>query len=141
MDTFRHVVVAIDGSEHSDRALECARSLAARFGSTLRLVHAFPHTSDLLGYEDYEGLIARREMAGQAVLDRARARLDGSGAEIHEELLEGPAAEAILSVAEARHADLIVMGSRGLGGLRGLLLGSVSHKVLQSAHCPVLVVR
>ena len=141
METFRHIVVAIDGSEHSDRALDCARSLAGRLGSTLRLVHAFPHTSDLLGYEDYESLIARREIAGQTLLDRAREKLAGSGAEIHEELLEGPAAEAILRVAEARHADLIVMGSRGRGDLRGMLLGSVSHKVLQSATCPVLVVR
>ena len=141
METFRHIVVAIDGSEHSDRALECARALAGRFGSTLRLVHAFPHTSDLLGYEDYEKLVARRELAGQAVIDRGREKLGRPGGEVHEELLEGPAAEAILRVAATRHADLIVMGSRGRGDLRGLLLGSVSHKVLQSASCPVLVVR
>lgn len=141
MDTFRHIVVAIDGSEHSDRALMCARALAGRFGSTLRLVHAFPHTSDLLGYEDYEKLIARREMAGQTIIDRGREKLGGTTAGIHEELLEGPPAEAIVRVAETRHADLIVMGTRGLGGLQGLVLGSVSHKVLQYAPCPVLVVR
>jgi nucleotide-binding universal stress UspA family protein len=141
MSKFGHIIVAVDGSEHSDRALHYAKTLAEGFGSIVRLVHAFPHTSDLFGYEEYEKLVARRELAGQAVLDRGRQQLGETSADVHEELLEGPPAEAILRVAEARRADLIIMGTRGLGGLRGVLLGSVSHKVIQSASCPVLVVR
>jgi len=61
--------------------------------------------------------------------------------EVHTEILEGAPAEAILDVANARKSDLIVMGSRGLGRLRGALLGSQSQKVVQHAPCPVLIVR
>ena len=86
-------------------------------------------------------LIARREGAGQAILDEARKKLGAGNYEIHEELLEGPAAEAILSVAQTREADLIVIGSRGLGSLQGLLFGSVGSKVAHYATCPVMLVR
>ncbi len=54
------------------------------------------------------------------------------------DLLEGPAADAILRAAEAQHADLIVMGSRGLGGIQALL-GSVSSQVMRQAACPVVI--
>ena len=138
---FKQIVVAIDGSEHSHRALDYARYMAESSGASLWLVHAFPHTSDLLGFEQYEQLAARRTTAGQAVLDEARERLGKTAVEVQEELLEEPAAEAILNVAQVRGADLIVMGTRGLGSLRGLLLGSVSIKVVQHAHCPVMLVR
>lgn len=138
---FEHIVVAVDGSEHSHRALEHAKALAEGFGSSLILVHAFHHTSDLLGFDEYEKLVARRELAGQAVLDQARGKLGATALDVQEELLEGPPAEAILSVAQTSHADLIIMGTRGLGALKGLVLGSVSHKVVQLAHCPVLMVR
>lgn len=138
---FKHIIVAIDGSDHSDKALEYAKGLAEAFGSTLWLVHAFPHTSDLIGYDDYEPLIARREGAGQAILNEARQKLGDGKFEIQEELLEGPPAEAILSVAQTREADLIVMGSRGLGSLQGLLFGSVGNKVAHYATCPVMLVR
>ncbi|MFN8453271.1 MAG: universal stress protein [Anaerolineae bacterium] len=138
---FKHIVVAVDGSEHSDRALEYAKMLAECFGSLLRLVHAFPQTSDLLGYEEYEKLVSRRESTGQAVLDEARQKLGQTHIDVHEELLEGPPAEAILAVAETRQADLIVMGTRGLSTIPGLLLGSVSHKVIRHAACPVMLTR
>jgi nucleotide-binding universal stress UspA family protein len=110
-------------------------------GASLWLVHAFPHTSDLRGYESFDRLISERKEAGQVVLDEAREQLGDTPLEVHEELLEGPPAEAILRVAETRNADLIVMGTRGLGSLRGLLLGSVSSKVVQHAHCAVMLAR
>jgi nucleotide-binding universal stress UspA family protein len=61
--------------------------------------------------------------------------------EIHTELIEGSPAEAIIDVAETRHSDVIVMGSRGISTLAGLLLGSTSQKVVSHAPCPVLIVR
>ncbi|MCB0194015.1 MAG: universal stress protein [Anaerolineae bacterium] len=138
---FKEIIVAIDGSTHSHKALDYAKELAEQYGATLRLVHAFPHTSDFLGYDEYESLIARRENAGQLILDEARQRLGEIPFPVEEELLEGPSAKAILSVAETRHADLIIMGTHGRGSLQGFLLGSVSQKVIHHAHCPVMVVR
>jgi nucleotide-binding universal stress UspA family protein len=138
---FKRIIVALDGSEHGYRALEYARSLADCFGATLWLVHAFPRTSDLLGYENYEKLVARRESAGQLILNEARRRLDETSFAVQEELIEEPAAEAILAVAETQQADLIVMGTRGLSSLQGLLLGSISNKVIHHAACPVMLVR
>lgn len=138
---FKRIIVALDGSEHGYRALDCARNLVECFGATLWLVHVFPHTSDLLGYDDYEKLVARREGAGQLILNEARQRLGETNLAVQEELMEGPAAEAILSVAETRQADLIVMGTRGLSSLQGLLVGSVSNKVTYHASCPIMLVR
>lgn len=134
---FKRIVVPVDGSEHSRRALAYAKEMAEKFDGMIWLVHAFPQTSDMLGYVEYEKLIARREAAGQKILDQARVQL-GDKLDVRQELLEEPAAEAILSVAETRQAELIIIGTRGLGALQGLLLGSVSHKVMQHAACPVL---
>lgn len=136
---FKHIIAAVDGSEHSYNALRYARGLAECFGADLYLIHVFPHTSDMLGYDEYEKLVARRETAGQEVLQDARQKLGETSVTVHEELLEGPEAEAILAVAETRQADLIVMGTRGLSTLQGLLLGSVSHKVMRHATCPVML--
>lgn len=138
---FKRIIAAVDGSEHSYRALQCAKELAECFGADLYLVHIFPHTSDVLGYDEYEKLVARRESAGQEILQEARQKLGDTSVTMHEELLEGPEAEAILAVAETRQADLIVMGTRGLSTLQGLLLGSVSHKVIRHANCPVTLCR
>jgi nucleotide-binding universal stress UspA family protein len=104
------------------------------------LIYAFPHTSDLLGYEDFEKLFAKRKSAGQAVLDEALQKLDKSKLKVRAELLEGPEAESILKAAESSEADLIVMGTRGFGAVKGMLVGSVSRKVIHLARCPVMVV-
>ncbi len=68
-------------------------------------------------------------------------KLDASEVTIHVEPAEGHPAEAIVNLARLRNCDLIVMGSRGLGTFKELLLGSVSDKVVRRASCPVLVVR
>lgn len=138
---FTEILVAVDGSDHANRALDLARELAVKYNARLRVMHAYPPVSDLLGYGELEGIIAERSRLGQAILDAALERLQGSGLDIRTELMAGPEAEAILSVAQTRECDLIVLGRRGRSQLQGLLLGSVSQKVIQHAHCPVLVVR
>ena len=137
---FKNILVAFDGSEYSNKALTYAKDLCEKYNATLWLVHVFPHTSDLLGYTDYEKLFSKRKGEGQAILDSALENLDRPSFEVREELQEGPEAEAILKVAATIQSDIIVMGSRGLGAVRGLLLGSVSRKVLHYAACPVMVV-
>lgn len=138
---FKRIVVAIDGSKHSYRTLEYAKQLAEQPDVVIWLVHAFPHTSDLLGYDEYEKLVAQREGRGQKILDEARRILGETEGEVWEELLEGPPAEAIINVAEARQADVVIIGSRGHSSLTNMLVGSVSHKVLHHAPCPVMLVR
>jgi len=137
---FRNILLAFDGSDCSNKAVVYSGSLAEHYGATLWLIHVFPHTSDLLGYEDFEKLFAKRKSAGQAIVDNALLKLEGSKLKVRTELLEGPEAESILKAAQDLEADLIVMGTRGLGAVKGLLIGSVSRKVLHYASCPVMVV-
>lgn len=138
---FERIVLAVDGSQHSMRAVVYARSLAEAYGAKILLVHAYPHTSDLRGAEQYGNLVSRRKSTGQEVLNEARKNLGGKSFEVEEDLLEGPAAEAILKVARTRNADLIILGTRGKGSLEGVLFGSVSSKVTHYADCTVMVVR
>jgi nucleotide-binding universal stress UspA family protein len=137
---FNNILLAVDGSEYSHRAIEYARSLTERYEANLLLVHVFSHTSDLLGYQDFEKLYAKRKSAGQAVLDSAKKILGSTTFKVHEELMEGSEAEAILKVAENHQADLIIMGTRGFGAVKGMLVGSVSRKVIHLSTCPVMVV-
>jgi nucleotide-binding universal stress UspA family protein len=137
---FKNIVVAVDGSEYSIKALQYAKSICERFEATLWLVHIFPHTSDILGYEDYEKFFSKRKASGQAILDNARQKLGPTKLDVREELEEGPEAESILKIAKNCQAELIVMGTRGLGTLKGMLIGSVSRKVIHLASGAVMVV-
>ena len=137
---FKNTLIAIDGSEYSNNALAYAANMAETYGATLWLLHVFAHPPDLLGYDDFEKLYARRKCAGQSVLDAALETLGDPPVEIRAELREGPEAESILNFAKNSRADIIVMGTRGMGALKGLLLGSVSRKVIHYAGCPVMVV-
>jgi len=136
----KNIVLAFDGSEYSNRALIYAKTLAERFEATLWLVHIFSHTSDLLGYEAYEKFYSKRKAGGQVVLDEALQELSNTRLDVRAELQEGPEAESILNIAKNCQADLIVMGTRGHGTLKGLLVGSVSRKVIYHSSCPVMVV-
>jgi nucleotide-binding universal stress UspA family protein len=137
---FNNIVLAFDGSEYSDKALLRAKAIAERFDATLWLVHVFRNPSDLLGYTDFEKIYAKRKSAAQAVLDDALQKLGRTTFTVQEELREGNETDSILKVAENCAADLIVMGTRGLGAVKGFLVGSVSRKVIHYAGCPVMVV-
>lgn len=138
---YASIIVALDGSKQSLLAIKHARAIAECFRSKLVLVHAFPHTFDLRDSIEYNNLVALRIKRGEEIIEAARKHLGPMSIEVDEELLEGPAAEAILSSAATRNSDLIVMGSRGMGSLKGMVFGSVSTKVAHYAPCPVMVVR
>jgi nucleotide-binding universal stress UspA family protein len=133
------ILVATDGSSLARTALDFAIDLAPRYRATLVLAHAFPHVSDLLGTPQYDHLLAARTLIGQQLLAAAQTQV-GDTAPVEIQLVEGPAAPAILRIAADESCDMIVMGSRGHGQLSGLLLGSVSSVVAQRAECPVLIV-
>lgn len=136
---FKNILLAFDGSAHAQKAAQIAADLARQYRASLCLVHTYP-IPDYLGEPFLQEAISRRTEAADRVVVQAQALL-GELPQLETEILEGPPAEAILRVAGVRKVDLIVMGTRGLGQLQGLLLGSQSQKVLTHAACPVLLVR
>jgi len=139
---FQKVLLGVDGSEHGLRAAKVAgdlvRSLQAQ---RLRIVVAYDAIPPYLGEPNLQHAIDARLTQANAVLEAAVQAVGEVSAEVHTELIEGSAAEAIIEVANTRGSDLIVMGSRGLGRITGAVLGSTSQKVVAHAPCPVLIVR
>ena len=142
---FSKILLAYDGSKASNQALERAIELAkVTPGSSLHVVHAFEFPRFFIGEalaplpasvnKDYYDLAVQ-------TTDEVRGRLEAEGLNATVELLQGSPAEVILEYAKQNGADVIVIGSRGLGGIREFVLGSVSHNVVQSARIPVLVVK
>ncbi len=142
------ILLATDGSEEAQLALRTAIDLANETDSELHVIHV----GRLLGYSGAATLGGRGPLpAGQDALDKEARRLleaqvkkieaaGGGVAQAHLGASERPYAE-IVSLAEEIGAGLIAIGSRGLGGIRRALVGSVSDSVVRHAHCPVLVVR
>ncbi|MGQ0824489.1 MAG: universal stress protein [Actinomycetota bacterium] len=134
------IVVGVDGSEPSHRALHWALVEARLRGARLDVVHTWhmpyataspyspPTAWDPQLFED----------EGRALLDAAVANADTSAVEVHRLLSAGAAAPTLIETAKG--ADLLVVGSRGRGGFAGLLLGSVSQQVVHHAPCPVVVI-
>lgn len=139
---FGKLLLAVDGSEHALHAARMAADLARTMKSTeLRIVVAYESIPPYLGEPNLQYAIDARMKDAQLVLDKAVKVVGKIPGEVHTEVLEGSAADAIIDVATTRKSDAIVMGSRGLGRLAGLLLGSTSQKVVSHAPCPVLIVR
>jgi nucleotide-binding universal stress UspA family protein len=139
---FRNILIAYDGSDHSKRAAAIAGGLAREYGtdSEVWVVTVIATLPGELGEPFLSQMIEQSTAIGQGLLDDAISCF-GDGMRVHRELLFGSPAESILQVAETRACDLIVMGTRGLGLLKGLLLGSQSQKVISHSTCPVLVVK
>ena len=140
MSAFTNILVAYDGSEHSRKALDMAVQVAQCSNGKLKILYAFDKVPLFLGDDETERFIERAMNKGRENLAEATQHLRDLGVEFSTDIVEGPAAEAILRVADVEGCDLIVMGSRGLGMVQGLLLGSVSYRVLHHATIPVLVV-
>jgi nucleotide-binding universal stress UspA family protein len=138
---FQTILCATDGSVHARRAVEVAADLGQRYGARVIVVTAYDALPRDLGSPYLEDLTARRTAAAEALARDAAEVLKNHGVTHSVEVLEGPAARAILEVARVRTCDLIVMGSRGLGPIGAALLGSVSTRVIQEASCPVLLIR
>lgn len=135
------IVVGVDGSEHSRRALEAAFDEARRRGAAVDVVHAY----ELPLYWGPSPFLAPVPLPnGDEVRARAMAVIDQTVGTAPQDLqvdrlaVHGPSAPMLLQVASG--ADLLVVGSRGLGGFAGLLLGSTGHQLIAHAPCPVLVV-
>lgn len=138
---FKNILLAVDGSPHAERAAAVVAEIARCDQSDLTVLVAYDPLPGYLGEPHLQAAIHARINEAESILQKTLDIIGDTGRPIHTDVLEGPAAEAILNVANTRHVDLIVMGSRGLGRLAGLLLGSQSQKVVSHATCPVLIVR
>ncbi len=144
MQEIRRLVVAVDFSEHSHRAVEAARYLAEKFAAEIDVVHAFeapvpPVTPYELVLPD--NFIAEAREAVLRELDGLTRDLAASGLVVRSHLRDPPAHVAIAALAEETAADLVVMGTRGNTGLKHVLLGSVAERTLRHAPCSVLTVK
>ncbi len=135
------IVIGIDGSRDSEAAVAEALRLAGDLGASVTFVCARVAPNIMLGEPFYQRELDAQAGHARAVVDDALARAAEAGVEADYEILDGPPAEAILSVAETHDADLLVVGSRGLGAVQGVLFGSVSKSLVTRSDRPVLVVK
>jgi nucleotide-binding universal stress UspA family protein len=173
---YKTILVATDGSDAANRAVDTAAGFAAKFGAGLHVVHVMLRgkiPQSFLRMAEVEHLIepsSRQRPSpdkmpagmaptldytqgayptvkvatayGDQILTRAANRARKAGVDsVTSHFEEGDSAEAILEVAGKVGADLIVLGTRGMGELKGLMLGSVSHKVIQFARCSCVAVK
>jgi nucleotide-binding universal stress UspA family protein len=136
------IVVGVDGSPHGIRALRFALAEARLRSCSLKAVSVwdFPPAAYDGGWTPPPVDFGNMEENSARMLARSLTEVDaaGSGVEVTSLVVQGQPAEVL--VAEAKDADLLVVGSRGLGGFRGLLLGSVGHQVAHHAPCAVVIV-
>ncbi len=145
---FDKVLVALDGSEHAARALDMAAGLSRRCDATLVLFHAVEVSAFRSDY-DIRVIESAREVyrkigrdQAESIMQDAEARVRAAGVERIERLIgEGDPVKALLAAVRASPVDLIVVGTRGLTGLREIAMGSVAHKVSVAAPCPVMIVK
>lgn len=138
---FTNVLVPVDGSDGSDKALDCALSVCGALGAQLT---ALAVEGRLPAYAATAGEVdeVKREKDEffRGVLERAREASEARGVDVRTELVAGHAAEVITHYARTHGHDLIVIGHRG-HFLGDYLLGSTADRVAHHAHCPVMVVR
>ena len=140
----RRILVPIDFSPHADAVVEWASHLAEEHGSLLILLHAYHLPVE---FQQLEGAYLPAEFWTNVKVDAERSveryaePLRERGLEVEQCVREGYPATVIEEEAQRQEADLIVMGSRGLSGLKHLLLGSIAERVVQRAPCPVLTVK
>ena len=134
------ILLATDGSKDAALATQAAMDLTNQSGAELHVVYVGPSPITLspteyraAAQERLDELVKKVEDAGGTVTE-THLRIDDSQT-------PGNEAEHIVGVAEELGADLIVIGSRGLSGMKRLVMGSVSESVVRHAHCPVLVMR
>lgn len=145
----KKILIPIDGSEFSDRALEKGKEIAKAMGSEVILLHVV--FVDVPNYVDFamtaavgatlDSIREAAEKSAQTILENGKEKLGDIGS-ISLEVQAGNPADTIIRMAESEEVDLIVMGSEGIGSAsKGILLGSVTNRVVHSTKVPVLVVK
>lgn len=138
------ILVPVDSSEHASKAVKMAGEIGSKFGSKIILLtvtyHDFRYSieGNYVAFPPEETLIANAE----EILAKEATFLENyPGIEVEKKIANGDPALQILEFADNEHCDLIIMGSKGLTGVKRFMIGSVSSKVVQYAACPVLVAK
>ncbi len=140
----RCILVPVDFSENALPVIEWATHLAEEHGSRIVLFHAYHLPVE---FQQLEGAYlppdfwANVKAEAEQSLKRYADGLESRGLQVEAVVREGYAATAIVEEAESQHADLVVIGTHGLSGLKHMLLGSIAERVVQKAPCPVLTVK
>lgn len=138
---FQQVLIATDFSEASRRALTYALAIARRYNSVLSVVHAVPaELRPAIPLEALPQELNSRQIEAERQMRQLGARESFDDLNHHFLLQQGPVWEALSSLIRRGSVDLLVLGTRGRGGLKKLALGSVAEQVLRSAPCPVLTI-
>jgi nucleotide-binding universal stress UspA family protein len=136
------IVVGVDGSGHSRKALERAAAEAAAHGAPLTVLVIHQAVRDVYGsashYGDDAALTEKAKEAAQAETDQVLAAAGSQPASVTVTAVHGLPVDELVKASEG--ADMIVLGRRGMGGFARMLMGSVSSQVAQHAQCPVLIV-
>jgi len=138
------ILVPTDFSPDADAALEHAIDIARLFGARIHLLHAYyivPQAATPWSYSFPAGLIDDVRQDALRRVEALREKVKERGIEASSEVSGEPPSLAIVACAERQKADLIAMGTRGLTGVKHVLLGSVAERVLRFAPCPVLIVK
>ena len=147
---FQRILLPVDGSDCSKRACKYALELAKKFDSEIVLLHAFELPIEIAstimgGYasasSDTEDLRKSLEKFGNSVIQGIKKEVNFDKISVKELIKQGRPGQVIVDSLEEENISLIVMGSRGLGELTGLILGSVSSYVLQHSRKPVFITR
>ncbi len=136
----KNILIPVDGSEGSDRAVTHAITLAEVCGAKLNFLYVANINQLAINACLSDAILEAVTKAGNVILDRA-IQMVPTGIEKEAFSETGSPAVVILDFADSIEADLVVMGSRGLGVVKGVLLGSVSQYIVEQSKCPVLVVK
>ncbi len=135
------ILVAVDGSEHSEKAVRYACAMGPPLEAEVILLHVVPMLVSATPYHDTvsdQPFLALQKV-GEDILAKAKEIADNCP--VTDMIDHGDPAQRIMEIAEEKNVDLIVMGSRGVSGIKRLFVGSISDKVANQAPCPVMIVR
>jgi len=136
---WKKILIATDGSKYSEAATEKAIDFAVSYGGELIILSVVDVPAEFYGEspEAWDNLVVK----AQTFVDRAKKTAEASGIKVQAFVREAETWQAIIDMADEKKADTIIMGSHGRTGLKRLLMGSVTEKVIGHAPCPVLVVK
>jgi nucleotide-binding universal stress UspA family protein len=146
----KSILVPTDGSSHAKKAIDYASDLAVKYNATLHLLHVITESKIPEGLDEYikvEGIKdpterVLLEKVGDAILEAGQNLAKEKGVkDVRPSVLIGDPAGRIIEFAKDNGVDAIIMGSRGLGGIKSLFLGSVSSKVCNLADCTCMTVK